>query len=139
GLSLDLSYNYNDNETLRTHLPLIEQVPSQTAKLFTSWRPAFLQKALFSLGASYRDVVSQKGTQTIYDPITQARLASFPFTFKEAPYVVFDLGVDYDLTSSVALKLWIENVTDVDYLSTVSTGVNFVGQPRTVTATLRWR
>lgn len=139
GLSVEASYNYNESRTISTRKPLETRAPYGMAKLFVEWRPDLLPKTSLRAGASYRGRIYEAGERREYDPITGAVISSVPYEFEEPAHVIYDLGLTHRLSDTAELDLWIENVADKQYYSTVSSWRNFIGQPRTANLSIRWR
>lgn len=140
GLSVAASYNWARIESRNPSVTPAEQSPTNAAQIFVDWSPLFMPGTSFRGGARYRGEVFQSGSQQIYDPVTGAFVGTVPYNFTEDPYLVFDLGVRHQLTDEISLDVFAENVTNEEYLSTVTHGVgNFPGAPRTIVATLRWK
>jgi TonB-dependent siderophore receptor len=138
-VGVDASFNYNDTETVSTHLPIMSQAPTSMGSLLVDWRPDFWPKATFNAAVTYRGRSYQAGTTSIFDPVTEAVVGSVPYEFGQKAYTVFDLGLNYQLSPAVALAFRIENLGDKQYLSTVASGTNSIGLPRSGSVTLRWR
>jgi outer membrane receptor for ferric coprogen and ferric-rhodotorulic acid len=127
-------------------LPLTSQAPQSSGSLFLDYAPAFAPGLSVQLGARYRGRVFQSGTRQFYDgenePIcSNLECTPEPFEFSEESFLVFDLGVDYKFSDNLSAKLFVENLTNTRYLSTVSDstqGGNFYGRPRSFMASVRW-
>lgn len=139
GLSVSANYTWAKTETIGTSENFSTLSPTHAAQLFVDWSPGFLTGTSFRGGLRYRSEVYQTGSFAVFDPFPTI-IASGTTEFKEDEYLVVDFGVQHQLTPNVLLDLFVENVTDKQYLSTVSaTSSNFPGAPRTFTATLRWK
>lgn len=139
GLNIAANYTWAEVESTVTGLNASSQTPVEAAQLFVDWSPSSTPRTSFRAGARYRGEVFESGYRIILDPDTGGFLDFFEYAFTEEPYLVFDLGVRHQLTDRISLDVYAENVTDEQYLSTISAfDRNFPGAPRTVTATLRW-
>lgn len=157
GLSILANFTYSKAQTVPLPadftgapegpvLPLTSQAPQTAGSIFLDYSPAFAAGLSFQLGARYRGRVFQSGTRQFYDDDNQPICSNpdctpEPFEFREKPFVVFDLGVDYKFSDNLSAKLFVENLTNKRYLSTVSDstqGGNFFGRPRSFMASLRW-
>jgi outer membrane receptor for ferric coprogen and ferric-rhodotorulic acid/opacity protein-like surface antigen len=139
GLNTSISYNYNDSVQTGNQTDTSTQSPSTMAKLFVDWRPSSLPNWQFAFGANYRDYIYVNGTRRLYEPNTNKLIGSFPFAYKEPPFLIFDARVDYKLSDRLSLGLLVENIEDDQYYSTVSTRSSFPGAARTFTFNLIWK
>lgn len=140
GLNLQANYNWGDFQITGGGGRAATQTPVHAGQIFVDWSPEFLPGTSLRGGLRYRSEVYQSGIRRVLDPVTLKVIASGPYDFTEEPYFLWDFGVRRQLTRNVALDLFVENITDVEYLSTISSvGGNFPGAPRTFTATLRWK
>lgn len=144
GLGVSASYSYNHTKTLPgvkdDYQENFTQAPDRQAHLLLDWRLPFLRRTSVNVGATYRSSTYQAGTLRFIDPVTGKTLApAIPYEFTEPSWVVMDVGFRQELTRNLALNVLVENVTNKEYLSTVGYTNNFVGRPRSVTATLRWK
>lgn len=137
-LDLQLSYNYDESETLSSSLPINSQLPAQQAKAFIGWYPPFLPGLSINAGAVYRARIYDTGETPIFEGNPPRQVAEVEFEYEEPAHVVIDLGADYQLNDNWKASLLVENVTDKKYYSTVTYYVNHVGNPRTATFRLVW-
>lgn len=139
GFTVSANYTWAKTETIGTGENFSTLSPTHAAQVFVDWSPGYLPRTSFRGGLRYRSEVYQSGNFVVFDPFpTIVRSGRSEFT--EDAYLVMDLGVQHQLTPNVLLDLFVENVTDEKYLSTVSAqSSNFPGAPRTFTATLRWK
>ncbi|MFC4310897.1 TonB-dependent receptor plug domain-containing protein [Steroidobacter flavus] len=134
GVDITASYNRNENETVATQKRLQTQTPDSMAKLFATWRPAHWPRFQMYGGATYRDSVYYSGVRKFYEAAPPYRLLStVPYDFTSGSYVSIDVGASYRLNDALELSLFVENVTDEVYLSTVSIDNSFYGKPRSFT------
>ncbi|SEH12915.1 TonB-dependent siderophore receptor [Sphingopyxis sp. YR583] len=145
GLSINANFNYSKANITppRTEPVEITNLPASSGSVFVDWRPGFVDGLAFQLGGRYRSRIYQTGQRYPYDQ--NANPIPCPgndcrFEFGEKAYAVFDLGVDYKIANGVDFRLFVENLTDAKYLSTVSPGItgSFYGRPRTFMASVKW-
>jgi TonB-dependent siderophore receptor len=135
-LSVIASYNWNHEETISTGLRNYTQAPSRMAQVFLDWRPLFAPRLSFDLGAVYRSRVYRAGSAYFIDDAKAVTLV--PYAFSEPASLAIDLGADYRLTDSLALRFYIENLTDKDYATTPAPYYDIRAAPRSVMFTLTW-
>jgi outer membrane receptor for ferric coprogen and ferric-rhodotorulic acid len=138
GLRAIASYNWNDEKTISTNLPSYTLAPSRMGRVFFDWTPWFNERLSIDFGASYRAKVYQAGTASIIQSLTPLNIVYVPYEFSEPSYVAFDLGFSYRLSDSLDLRLYVENLTDKEYSSTVGTSYDIRATPRSVLFTLAW-
>lgn len=139
GFSVAANYTWADVEQRPTGLNASSQTPANAGQILIDWSPEFLPRTSFRAGVRYRGEVFQSGYRIIYDPGTGDFLDFAFYDFTEEAYTVFDLGVRHQLTDSLSLDVFAENVTDEQYLSTISAAEgNYPGAPRSIVATFRW-
>jgi outer membrane receptor for ferric coprogen and ferric-rhodotorulic acid len=141
GLNAQVSYNYNDSVTISPagRPPSVTQAPVNMGKALFDWTPKFAPAFSFRVSASYRDVIYEAGTRRIYDPVTLGQVASIPFSYKEEPHIIADIGATWRFHPDWSADLYVQNVTDEEYYSTVSAFSAYIAPPLTALLTLRWR
>lgn len=137
GLQLLASYNYNENETISSSLPISTVSPAHTAKLWVDWTPSFLPQLSLRAGADYRSRIYETGQRYVVERIEGTneyrQIYVGPFEIDEPAATVFEAGASYDFNDRLRLDVLVENLTDKRYFATKYS----LAAPRTVTATLR--
>ncbi|MFC4313776.1 TonB-dependent receptor domain-containing protein [Steroidobacter flavus] len=138
---LDVALSYTDNRTVNkpSDVALDTRSPEKLGKLFMNWDVPWLSSLSVNVGAIYTGRIFEEGTHTEYDPVTFELAFEEPFAFEEDATMIWDVGASYAVNDNVKVSLLIENVTDEEYYSTVSSVVNHIGNPRTALLKVTWR
>lgn len=142
-LSLVGSLNYGKSDFINPFDPTdttkFTRSPSFEAKFLVDWKPEFLPGSSFMLSGRYRGTVSEEGSAQVIDGSGNPTGEFVDYSFSEKPYLVLDAGLSYRVLPSLEAELFIENIFDKEYYSTTSRFYNFVGAPRSVLFTLRYK
>jgi TonB-dependent siderophore receptor len=138
-VSAVFSYNWNEQKQVSSQAPSYTQAPVHSAKLLLDWRPWFNDRLSIDLSAAYRDRVYQAGSRRFIVTETPLVTQTVPFALKEPPFVAFDLGVSYAVSDAMDLRLYVENLTDKEYSTTISQTRDYRAAPRSVLVSLTWR
>ena len=139
GLNLVASANYGKlvsrtvDPDVDGELPLQSEAlaPQLSAQLLLDWQVPSVDGLRLNAAVRYKGKYYNTGT-----------VEGRPFEAEQKAFAVFDLGAEYFFSKELGVRLFVENVTDRQYLSTIAisqSGGNFYGKPRTFLATLLWR
>lgn len=141
GLNISANFTHAEAIYASTGVNRQTEAPVDSANLLIDWAPAALPRWEFRGGLRYRSEVARTGLTYVYDPDVGTIVDVVPFSFAEDAYLVMDAGARYALSDQVSLDLYVENVADEQYISTINGPRygNIVGPPRTFTLTVRWK
>lgn len=100
-------------------------VPRRTARLNAVWSPVALDA--LKLGASI-----QYQSDFYLEPGTFSVTTGEPIRIQQGGYALVDLMASYDLTDSIGLAVNIRNVTNAQYLSSLTFDQSYYGAPRSI-------
>lgn len=100
-------------------------VPRRTARLTAVWSPVALDA--LKLGASI-----QYQSDFYLEPGTFSVTTGEPIRIQQGGYALVDLMASYDLTDSIGLAVNIRNVTNAQYLSSLTFDQSYYGAPRSI-------
>ena len=137
-LNVITSFNTSKTRVFKTNLPITTRIPDKSAKAFLEWDAPLFGRTKVRAGASYTGRVFQSGTMSIYDPNTAKVLFSSPYQFAQDATTIYDFGLSRGLPYGLTMDLLVENLTNKQYFSTISSGASYAAAPRTTSLTVRW-
>ncbi len=137
-LSVIASYNYNKTKDTSSGVPLQTLAPQSSASVFIDWSPTFLAGFSIQLGAKYKSRYYNTGDISLFDA-SGNEVGSQAFVVSQAAYAVADVGLDYQVNKHLGLRIFVENLFDKTYFSTLQVGQgNFYGRPRSFMVSLKY-
>lgn len=124
GLQLDFSYAYVDIDNRAGNGLNRDYIPSQTLRLFASYRPPQLEKLKVGGGVNWQDDIQ--------------RVHSAGHRIEQEAYATVQLFAAYQLSDSLSVALNGNNLTDEKYISSLYWDQGFYGAPRSFSASLSW-
>lgn len=127
GLDVSAGYTWNEQEYSRDAdlqgQAFNTYAPKQMVKLWASWRPPLMQAWSFGLGGNWQGETRASGG------------------IAQPAYAVWHVRAGYRFDAHWSMALNLDNLLDKDYWQTVgpTSWGNFRGEPRSATATLRYR
>lgn len=100
-------------------------VPRRTARLNAVWSPESLDA--LKLGASI-----QYQSDFYLEPGTVSVTTGEPIRIEQGDYALVDLMASYELTDRIGLAVNMRNVTNAQYLSSLTYGQSYYGAPRSI-------
>ncbi len=124
GLQLDFSYAYVDIENRAGNGLNRDYIPSQSLRLYASYRPPMLEKLKLGAGLNWQDDIQ--------------RVHSAGFPIEQEAYATVQLFAAYQLTDRLSLAVNGENLTDEKYINSLYWDQGFYAAPRSYSASINW-
>ncbi|MBY8823328.1 TonB-dependent receptor domain-containing protein [Sphingomonas colocasiae] len=147
-LSFLVNYAYNKSK-FSSSSPISgrnfsEISPQSSGNIFIDWSPSFLRGVDVQLGARYKSKYYSTGSVFITDrdpgsPTYGEVLGSEDYIVNQKPWMVFDVGLGYQLTNNISANVFIQNIADKKYFTSPSPSGGYYGAPRSFMASVKWQ